>query len=98
MGGRNKPDGTMAFVNGDGFWSWRNFFLLADKIVKLWERFGSRGIRTKAIRRAERWILERTRYSGGLAAIYPAMMYAVPAESPVTLVQNLALRSAIAAG
>jgi len=73
------PGVSFAFGNVEGFWSWDNFFLQADKAVKLWERFGSRGIRTKAIRRAEQWILERTRYSGGLAAIYPAMMYAVMA-------------------
>src|SRR5712692_7937486 len=77
------PGAPLTFAASEGFWSWRNFFLKADRALKLWERFGSnfgsRGLRTKAIRRAEQWMLERTRYSGGLGAIYPAMMYAVMA-------------------
>ena len=73
------PGVPLAFGNNDGFWSWRNFFLEIDRLLKLWERHGSRGIRMKAIRRAEQWTLARTRYSDGLGAIYPAMMYAVMA-------------------
>ena len=38
-----------------------------------------RGMRTKAIRRAEQWMLERTRYTDGVAAIYPPMMYVIMA-------------------
>jgi squalene-hopene/tetraprenyl-beta-curcumene cyclase len=38
-----------------------------------------RGLRTKAIRRAEKWMLERTRYTDGVAAIYPPMMYVIMA-------------------
>ena len=37
------------------------------------------GLRNRAIRRAEQWILARTRYSGGLGAIYPSMMYVIMA-------------------
>jgi squalene-hopene/tetraprenyl-beta-curcumene cyclase len=70
---------AMAFPNNEGFVSWRNFFLKADKIGKKWERYGSRGLRTQAIRRAERWMLERTKHSDGLGAIYPSMMYVIMA-------------------
>jgi len=73
------PGVPLEFPNNEGFWSWRNFFLKGDRILKLWERHGSRGIRTRAIRRAEQWILARTRYSDGLGAIYPSMMYTVMA-------------------
>ena len=59
--------------------SWRNAFLWLDRAVKLWEKYGSTRLRRKAVREAERWILERTRRSDGLAAIYPPMMYAVMA-------------------
>ncbi|MEP7352171.1 MAG: squalene--hopene cyclase [Acidobacteriota bacterium] len=73
----------LAFPNNEGFWSWRNFFLKSDHLLKFWERHGSRGIRTRAIRRAEQWMLERTRsaqsHSDGLAAIYPSMMYVIMA-------------------
>jgi squalene-hopene/tetraprenyl-beta-curcumene cyclase len=59
--------------------SWRNVFLRLDKALRLWERYGLKSIRRKAIRTAEEWMLERTRYSDGLAAIYPPMMYVIMA-------------------
>jgi squalene-hopene/tetraprenyl-beta-curcumene cyclase len=59
--------------------SWRNFFLAADRFLKFWEEHGSRSLRSLAIRKAEQWILERTRYSDGLGAIYPPMMYVIMA-------------------
>jgi squalene-hopene/tetraprenyl-beta-curcumene cyclase len=54
-------------------------FLQADRLFKLWEQKGSRRIRGKAIRAAERWTLEHMQHSEGLGAIYPAMMYAIMA-------------------
>jgi squalene-hopene/tetraprenyl-beta-curcumene cyclase len=71
------PSVPLRFQNRDGFFSWRNFFLNAERAFKLWEKWGSRAVRQKAIRRAEQWVLERTHYSGGLGAIYPSMMYVV---------------------
>ncbi len=50
-----------------------------DRVFKVWEKRGSERIRGAAIREAERWILERTRYTEGLGAIYPAMMYFIMA-------------------
>lgn len=50
-----------------------------DRAIKLWEKRGLRNIRAKAIREAERWMLERTRYTDGLGAIYPGMMYSIMA-------------------
>jgi len=50
-----------------------------DRAFKVWEKRGSEKLRGAAIREAERWILERTRYTEGLGAIYPAMMYFVMA-------------------
>ena len=61
------PGVPLSFPNDEGFCSWRNFFLLTDKFVKFWERHGSNGLRRKAIRRAEQWILEAQRYTDGLA-------------------------------
>ncbi len=74
-----QPGVPFEFPNDEGFFSWRNFFLKADKILKLWERHGSRSVRIKAIRRAEEWMLERTHHSDGVAAIYPPMMYVIMA-------------------
>src|SRR5580658_10931255 len=73
------PGVPLEFPNNEGFFSWRNFFLVADKCLKFWERHGSRGLRTKAIRRAEQWMLQRARYTDGLGAIYPPMMYVIMA-------------------
>jgi squalene-hopene/tetraprenyl-beta-curcumene cyclase len=61
------------------FLTWRNVFLSLDQLAKFWERHCSKSLRTRAIRRAEQWMLERTKYSDGLAAIYPSMMYLIMA-------------------
>jgi squalene-hopene/tetraprenyl-beta-curcumene cyclase len=54
-------------------------FLYADRLVKLWAHRGLKHLRRAALREAEHWILDRTRYTGGLGAIYPAMMYTIMA-------------------
>ena len=50
-----------------------------DRVFKLWEKRGPERIRNFAIREAEHWILDRTRHTEGLGAIYPAMMYFIMA-------------------
>jgi squalene-hopene/tetraprenyl-beta-curcumene cyclase len=69
----------MTYLGGRNWLSWRSLFLASDRILKLWDRFGSKALRRKAIREAERWMLERTRYSDGLGSIYPPMMYIIMA-------------------
>jgi len=59
--------------------TWRNVFLHMDKGLKLWEKHGPKFIRKRAIRKAEQCMLERTRYTDGVAAIYPPMMYVIMA-------------------
>ena len=54
-------------------------FNQADRVIKLWERRGVKDIRAKAIREAEKWMIERTHFSGGLGAIYPSIMYSIMA-------------------
>ena len=54
-------------------------FHQVDRAVKLWERRGLKNVRARAIREAERWMLERTRHTDGLGAIYPSMMYCIMA-------------------
>ena len=73
------PGVPLAFADHEKLLTWRNFFFVADRFLKLWERHGSRGLRTRAVRRAEQWMLERTRCSDGLGAIYPSMMYVIMA-------------------
>jgi squalene-hopene/tetraprenyl-beta-curcumene cyclase len=54
-------------------------FQQIDRGLKLWERRGPETLRREAIRRAEKWLIDHTRYSDGLGAIYPSMMYAIMA-------------------
>ncbi|MCS7314336.1 MAG: squalene--hopene cyclase [Bryobacterales bacterium] len=73
------PSRPLGWARDPELFSWRNFFLAADRFLKFWEEHGSRALRSLAIRKAERWMLERTRYSDGLGAIYPPMMYVIMA-------------------
>ena len=57
--------------------SWRNFFLVLDRVTHWLEAVHIRPLRSIAIRVAEDWILERFEGSDGLAAIYPAMMNSI---------------------
>ena len=75
----HKPGVPMRFPNEDGLLSWRGFFLTVDSLLKLYERVAPGFVRGRAVRRAERWLIEHTRHSEGLGAIYPAMMYAIMA-------------------
>ncbi len=57
--------------------SWRNFFLVLDRMTHWFEMVHVRPLRSMAIRRAEKWLLERFEMSDGLGAIYPAMMNSI---------------------
>jgi squalene-hopene/tetraprenyl-beta-curcumene cyclase len=57
--------------------SWRNFFVLADRILKMLERRTIPSVREAAIRRAEQWILEHQDVTGDWGGIMPAMMNSV---------------------
>jgi squalene-hopene/tetraprenyl-beta-curcumene cyclase len=59
--------------------SWRNFFLLTDRMVHWFERVHIRPLRKIAINRAKEWMLERFEKSDGLGAIYPAMLNSIVA-------------------
>ncbi len=50
-----------------------------DRALKIWQRHGPREVKRAALRAAEKWMLDRTRYSEGLGAIYPSMMYLIMA-------------------
>jgi squalene-hopene/tetraprenyl-beta-curcumene cyclase len=54
--------------------SLRNFFLWLDKLHKFVENNHLRPFRKLALKKAEKWMLERFEGSGGLAAIFPAML------------------------
>jgi squalene-hopene/tetraprenyl-beta-curcumene cyclase len=50
-----------------------------DRALKMWQRRGPREVQRAAVRAAEKWMLDHTRYSEGLGAIYPSMMYLIMA-------------------
>ncbi len=57
--------------------SFRNFFLWLDRVHKLAEWFSEHGIhpfRKTALKKCEKWMVERFEGSDGLAAIFPAML------------------------
>jgi squalene-hopene/tetraprenyl-beta-curcumene cyclase len=55
--------------------SWRHMFLLIDKALKAFEKTSLTPLRPKAMREAEKWILEHLDNSEGLGAIFPPMVY-----------------------
>ncbi len=57
--------------------SWRNFFLLLDRLVHFFERVHVRPLRSRALKVAEKWMLERLEMSDGLGAIYPGIMNSI---------------------
>ncbi len=57
--------------------SWRNFFLILDRITHWAEAVHIRPLRTLALKRAEKWLLDRLELTDGLGAIYPAMLNAI---------------------
>ncbi len=62
------------------FFTWKNFFLLADRTYKVYDRVMPaklKPLRGRALRQAQKWMLEHLQNSEGLGAIYPAMMNAI---------------------
>jgi squalene-hopene/tetraprenyl-beta-curcumene cyclase len=74
-----RADRSLDVAKTPGLLSWRNLFLRLDRLAKFWEKHGSKAVRRYAIRKAEAWLVEHTRHSEGVGAIYPPMMYAVMA-------------------
>jgi squalene-hopene/tetraprenyl-beta-curcumene cyclase len=68
---------TAAFDWSDQLLSWRNFFLAADRAMKLYEKLPWKPLRQRALREAKSWLLDHLERSEGLAAIYPAMMNSI---------------------
>jgi squalene-hopene/tetraprenyl-beta-curcumene cyclase len=76
VGGRENASLRLPF-NRRRLVSWRNAFLVIDRLLHTLESAGIRPLRKLALQRAERWLLERVELSDGLGAIYPAMLNAI---------------------
>lgn len=57
--------------------SWRNFFLVLDRMVHMFERVHVRPLRSIALKAAEKWMLERLEMSDGMGAIYPGILNSI---------------------
>jgi squalene-hopene/tetraprenyl-beta-curcumene cyclase len=75
VGGRDKS--RMRLEWSKKLVSWRNFFLVLDRMVHWFEAVHIRPLRSIALKSAEKWMLERFEMSDGLGAIYPAMLNAI---------------------
>ena len=75
VGGRDKS--RMRLEWSTKLVSWRNFFLVLDRLVHWFEAVHIRPLRSIALKKAEKWMLERFEMSDGLGAIYPAMLNAI---------------------
>jgi squalene-hopene/tetraprenyl-beta-curcumene cyclase len=62
---------------GTGLVSWDRFFRYLDRALKFLHRWRVLPLRRRALRRAERWIVERFAGSEGLGAIFPPMIWSV---------------------
>ncbi|MFV0415713.1 MAG: squalene--hopene cyclase [Chthoniobacterales bacterium] len=71
-------DSDLSLKCKSAFWSWENFFLKIDFLLKLHERLPWKPLRKLGLRRAEKWMLDRMGEGNeGLGAIYPAMLNAL---------------------
>jgi len=66
-----------AFAWDGSVFTWRNFFLCIDRVMKFVERLPWKPFRQRALRAAESWLMEHLERTEGLAAIYPAMMNSI---------------------
>lgn len=62
---------------GTGPFSWDRFFRTVDRGLKWCQRHKCLPLRKRAIRAAERWMLDRFQGSDGLGAIFPPMIWSV---------------------
>src|SRR5271170_6996949 len=76
VGGRENANLRLRFDKSKLI-SWRNFFLVTDRIVHWAERVHIRPLRQIALKKAEKWMLERFEMSDGLGAIYPAILNSI---------------------
>lgn len=86
----NGGQGEPPRLQDPGVRLWRAVFAGTDAGLKLLDEAGLRPLRRRALRAAERWILDRQPHTDGLGAIFPAIVNAVmalrclgyPAEHP----------------
>jgi len=76
VGGRDSAK-LRLHLDPKKIFSWRNFFIILDRLMHIAEAVHIRPLRRLALKKAEKWILERLEMTDGLGAIYPAMLNAI---------------------
>jgi squalene-hopene/tetraprenyl-beta-curcumene cyclase len=82
------------------------FFMALDRMGRAIDPLIPRAMRTRAMRKAENWVLERLNGEGGLGAIFPAMVNAlevlvlmgVPATDPRRITAKRAIEKLLVVG
>ncbi len=78
----------------DATWfTWRNFFVILDAALKIYDRMVPRALRRTAVQKAADWMLAHLKGTGGVGAIYPAMANSIlalrslgyPADHPMVV-------------
>src|ERR1700720_2901624 len=65
----------LRLLRSERFWTWRNFFLRVDEVLKILHPLRFHPMRQRALEEAERWMVERIgEGSDGLAGVFPAML------------------------
>lgn len=67
------------FLRDQSWFTWRNFFVTLDGILRVYERIVPESLRKKAVASVAKWMIDRMEGEGGLGAIYPAMANSVVA-------------------
>jgi len=75
VGGRENADIHLPWSRG--IFTWRNFFLAWNYIIKAWQAQPVHPFRKHAIARCHDWLLARMNHSDGLGTIFPAMVNSI---------------------
>jgi squalene-hopene/tetraprenyl-beta-curcumene cyclase len=66
-----------SFSLQDGLFSWKNFFIGADHLIKIYELSPIRPLKKRSTEIAEQWILDHQEVSGDWGGIQPAMLNSI---------------------
>ncbi len=74
-----REDADYSFARSSETFTWRNFFLVLDRTLKILGRIPLRPLRARALVAAGEWILSHQDVNGGWGGIQPAMVNSVMA-------------------
>ncbi|WP_169976003.1 squalene--hopene cyclase [Tautonia rosea] len=72
-----RPDLPPPSRRTEQTWSWANFFVACDRLMKWAHRIVPKAVRRPGLSAAHRWMVDHFDRSEGLGAIFPAMVYSV---------------------